>query len=63
VELPDDLHRALTRLAAAQERSVNEMVLIAVVEYLERNGKRSRIRQLAEQVADRHAELLARLAR
>lgn len=63
VNLPDDLHASLKQVAEAEHRSANATIIVAVAEYVGRQDKRVRVRALAAEVADRHRELLDRLAR
>ncbi len=62
VNLPDDLHAALKRVAEAEHRSANATIIMAVMEYVSRHDKQSRVRDLAADVAERHKDLLDRLA-
>ena len=63
VNLPDELHASLKAVAEAEHRSANATIIVAVAEYVSRHDKRTRIRALAADVAERHKELLDRLAR
>lgn len=63
LNLPDDLHAQLKALAEAEHRSMNATILVAVEQYVEENGRRARVRNLAGEVAQRDAELLGRLAK
>jgi predicted transcriptional regulator len=62
VNLPDDLHASLKQVAEAEHRSANATIIIAVTEYVSRHDKRTQVRALAAEVAQRHGELLDRLA-
>ncbi|MGA3487185.1 ribbon-helix-helix domain-containing protein [Micromonosporaceae bacterium DT55] len=62
VNLPDGLHEQLKRVADAEHRSVDDTIVVAVEEYVAARDRRSRVRDLAGQVAERDAELLRRLA-
>jgi predicted transcriptional regulator len=62
VNLPDDLHASLKQVAEAEHRSANATIIIAVIEYISRHDKRGKVRALAADVAERHRELLDRLA-
>jgi predicted transcriptional regulator len=62
VNLPDDLHAALKRVAEAEHRSANATIIMAVTDYVSRRDKQGRVRALAADVAERHKELLDRLA-
>lgn len=62
VTLPDELHADLKAVAEAEHRSANATIVIAVAEYLERRSKRAAVRGVAAEIAERHKELLERLA-
>ena len=60
--LPDELHAALKRLADEEHRSMNATILVAVERYVAERSHRAKVREFAEDVARRDAELLDRLA-
>jgi predicted transcriptional regulator len=62
VNLPDQLHEQLKKLAEEEHRSMNATILVAVERYVEDQSRRSEVRTLARDVAERDAELLRRLA-
>jgi len=62
VNLPDDLHAGLKQVADAEHRSANATIVIAVTEYVSRHNKQAKVRALAAEVAERHRDLLDRLA-
>jgi predicted transcriptional regulator len=62
VNLPDDLHASLKQVAEAEHRSANATIIIAITEYVSRHNKQAKVRALAAEVAERHQELLDRLA-
>ena len=62
VSLPDDLHASLKQVAEAGHRSANATIIIAITEYVSRHNKQAKVRALAAEVAERHQELLDRLA-
>lgn len=62
VDLPDDLHERLKQLAEQEHRSVNEMIVTVIKEYVAARSQQARVRELAREVAVRDAELLRRLA-
>ncbi|WP_123606605.1 CopG family ribbon-helix-helix protein [Micromonospora sp. Llam0] len=62
VNLPDDLHAQLKQIAETEHRSANATIVVAIEEYVARHSKRSKVRGLAADVAERHRELLDRLA-
>lgn len=63
VNLPDGLHADLKRIAEAEHRSANATIIMAITEYVSRHDKQAQVRALAAEVAERHEELLDRLAR
>jgi predicted transcriptional regulator len=62
INLPDELHAALKRIADDEHRSMNATILVAVEQYVTVRSHRAKVRQLAADVAQRDAELLDRLA-
>ena len=54
--------RSSSRVAEAEQRSANATIVVAIEEYVARHGKRAKVRGLAAEVAERHRELLDRLA-
>ena len=62
VNLPAELHERLKRVAEEEHRSMNATIVVAVEEYVSARSHRARVRDLAQEVADRDAELLRRLA-
>jgi predicted transcriptional regulator len=62
LSLPDDLHAQLRAVADEEHRSVNATIVVAVERYVGDRNRRSRVRELAAEVARRDAELLDRLA-
>ncbi|HEY2673208.1 MAG TPA: Arc family DNA-binding protein [Rugosimonospora sp.] len=63
VNLPNELHTALKRIADDEHRSMNATILVAVEQYVAARSHRSKVRELAAGVATRDAELLDRLAK
>jgi plasmid stability protein len=62
VTLPCDLHQQLKALAAAEHRSVNATVIVAVTEYLRTRDKRSAVTAMAAVIADQDRPIIDRLA-
>jgi predicted transcriptional regulator len=62
IELPDDLAAALKEVAAAEHRSVQQTLVLAAQEYVERHKLRSRVRESGLKVIEQDRELLDRLA-
>jgi predicted transcriptional regulator len=63
VNLPDELHALLKGIADDEHRSMNATILVAVEQYVTARSHRSKVRELAADVARRDAELLDRLAK
>jgi predicted transcriptional regulator len=63
IELPDDLAAALTEVAATEHRSVQQTVVLAAQEYVERSKLRARVRDSGRKIIEQDKELLDRLAR
>jgi predicted transcriptional regulator len=63
VNLPDDLHASLKKVADAEHRSANATIVVAVAEYVRNHDKRAAVRAIAAEIATRHRDLLDRLAR
>lgn len=63
VNLPDELHAQLKRVADEEHRSMNATILVAVEQYVAERSHRLKVRELAREVARRDAELLDRLAK
>lgn len=62
VTLPDELHASLKKVAEAEHRSANATIVVAVEQYVQARNKRAAVQAIAAEVADRHRELLDRLA-
>jgi predicted transcriptional regulator len=62
IELPDDLAAALKDVAAAEHRSVQQTLVLAAEEYVERHKLRTRVRASANRIIQQDQELLDRLA-
>jgi len=63
VNLPDDLHGDLKRVAEAEHRSANATIVMAIAEYVEKRTRHNAVQRLAADIAVRDHELLDRLAR
>jgi predicted transcriptional regulator len=63
VSLPDGLHEQLKELAGEEHRSMNATIVVAIEEYVSAHNHRARVRDIAHEIAERHAELLRRLAK
>jgi predicted transcriptional regulator len=62
IELPDDLAAALKEVAVAEHRSVQQTLVLAAQEYVERSKLRSRVRDSGRKIVEQDKELLDRLA-
>lgn len=62
VNLPEELHTQLKQVADEDRRSMNATIVVAVEQYVAARSHRTRVRELARDVASRDAELLDRLA-
>ncbi len=61
LRLPDDVHTRLKAAAEEDGNSVNSEAVTAISDYLARR-QTARAREVAARIAERDAELLARLA-
>lgn len=62
IDLPDELAAALKEVAAAEHRSVQQTLVLAAQEYVERHKMRLRVRESGRRVIEQDQELLDRLA-
>ncbi|HEY9409011.1 MAG TPA: hypothetical protein VIP77_05465 [Jiangellaceae bacterium] len=62
LRLTEQETEALRRQAEREHRSMQEVARLAIQERVERSTRTDRIEQLAREVKERHARLLARLA-
>jgi hypothetical protein len=62
IDLPDELAAALKDVAAAEHRSVQQTLVLAAQEYVERHRLRARVRASGLRVTEQDRELLDRLA-
>ena len=62
IELPDDLAAALKEVAAAEHRSVQQTLVLAAQEYVERHKLRARVHESGRRIVEQDRELLDRLA-
>ena len=63
IELSDDLTASLKEVAAAEHRSVQQTLVIAAQEYVERHKLRARVHASGIRIIEQDQELLDRLAR
>jgi predicted transcriptional regulator len=62
IELPDELAIALKEVAVAEHRSVQQTLVIAAQEYVERHHLRAKVRESGRRIIAQDQELLDRLA-
>ena len=62
IDLPDELAAALREVAAAEHRSVQQTLVLAAQEYVERHKLRARVRESGRRIIEQDRELLDRLA-
>ena len=62
IDLPEELAAALKEVAAAERRSVQQTLVVAAQEYVERHQLRSRVRESGLRIVEQDQELLDRLA-
>jgi predicted transcriptional regulator len=62
IDLPDELATALKEVAAAEHRSVQQTLVLAAQEYVERHKLRARVRASGHRIIEQDQELLDRLA-
>jgi predicted transcriptional regulator len=62
IDLPDELAVALKEVAASEHRSVQQTLVIAAQEYVERHKLRVRVRESGRRIIEQDQELLDRLA-
>ncbi|MER7006882.1 Arc family DNA-binding protein [Dactylosporangium sp. NPDC000555] len=63
VTLPGELHDSLKQVAAAEHRSANATIVVAVAQYVQNHDKKAAVGAIAAEIAERHRELLDRLAK
>lgn len=63
IDLPDELAAELKKVAAIEHRSVQQTLIVAAQEYVERHNLRARVRDSASRIIEQDQELLNRLAR
>lgn len=62
LRLTEEETEALRRQAEREHRSMQEVARLAIHERVERSARTLRVRELAQEVKERHANLLDRLA-
>lgn len=62
IDLPDELAAALKAIAAAEHRSVQQTLIVAAQEYVDRQNLRTRVRASGQAIIEQDRELLDRLA-
>ena len=62
LKLPADVCEAIKAEAAADHRSINAAILVALSEHVRRRQRAQRVAEIGAEIADKHSELLRRLA-
>ncbi|GAA1823858.1 hypothetical protein GCM10009682_50210 [Luedemannella flava] len=62
LKLPADIYEAIKAEAAADHRSINAAIVVALSEHVHRRQRATRVAEIGAEIADRHSELLRRLA-
>jgi predicted transcriptional regulator len=63
IDLPDQLAEALRIIAGLEHRSVQQTLVVAAEEYVQRHEQRARIAAATDKVKTLDSELLERLGR
>jgi hypothetical protein len=62
LKLPADIYEAIKAEAAAEHRSINAAIVVALSDHVQRRHRARRVSEIGAEIADRHSELLRRLA-
>ena len=62
LKLPADVYDAIKAEAAAEHRSINAAIVVALSDHVHRRQRAQRVAEIGAEIADRHRELLRRLA-
>ena len=63
LKLPAEIYEAIKAEAAADHRSINAAIVVALSDHVRRRERTRRVADIGAEIADRHSELLRRLAR
>jgi len=62
LKLPADIYEAIKAEAAADHRSINAAIVVALSDHVQRRQRARRVSEIGAEIADKHGELLRRLA-
>jgi len=62
LKLPAEIYEAIKAEAAADHRSINAAIVVALGEHVRRRERTQRVAGIGAEIADRHSDLLRRLA-
>jgi hypothetical protein len=62
LKLPADIYEAMKAEAAADHRSINAAIVVALAEHVKARRRAQRVAGIGEQIVEQHGELLRRLA-
>lgn len=62
LKLPADIYEAIKAEAAADHRSINAAIVVALSDHVHRRQRAQRVAEIGAEIADMHGELLRRLA-
>ena len=62
LKLPADVYEAIKAEAAADHRSINAAIVVALSDHVRRRQRAQRVAAIGAEIADKHSELLRRLA-
>ncbi len=63
LKLPADIYEAIKTEAAADHRSINAAIVVALSDHVHRRQRAQRVSEIGAEIAEKHSELLRRLAR
>lgn len=62
LKLPADIYQAIKEEAAEDHRSINAAIVVALSDHVRARRRARRVAEVGAEIADRHSELLRRLA-
>lgn len=62
LKLPADIYDAIKAEAADDHRSINAAIVVALSDHVRRRQRTRRVAEIGAEIADKHSELLRRLA-
>jgi hypothetical protein len=62
LKLPADVYEAIKAEAAEDHRSINAAIVVALSDHVRRRRRAQRVAEIGAEIADKHGELLRRLA-